>query len=125
MGAEARQASDGGRRTARLGHCVGHHDRHWVLRVPEPEALSSRVGGVCMADAIEPAARKDGHARVRTAFQRSVLAILLAFNTLLVFALLAAGGVLPVAAAQGPVRGPGNYVCVTAKSAGQSYDVLY
>ena len=78
-----------------------------------------------MADAIEPAARKDGHARVRTAFQRSVLAILLAFNTLLVFALLAAGGVLPVAAAQGPVRGPGNYVCVTAKSAGQSYDVLY
>ena len=77
-----------------------------------------------MADTVKPPSPDDGRARLRAAFKRSVLAMLLVLNGLLVLALLTAGGVLPTARAQVGARGA-SYLCVTAKSAGQSYDVLY
>lgn len=66
----------------------------------------------------------DGACRVRTALKRSLLVMLVALNAALVLGLLGAAGLLPQALAQPAGRG-GNYLCVTAKSAGQAYDVLY
>lgn len=56
--------------------------------------------------------------------KRSVIAWLLCANGLLLGAVLIFASALPTANAQ---RGgmAGDYVCVTAKAAGQSYDVLF
>ncbi len=56
--------------------------------------------------------------------KRPAIVLLVALNALLVLILLSKGGWLPKALAQAPGRG-GNYVTVTAKAQGQSYDVLY
>ena len=56
--------------------------------------------------------------------KRSVITLLLGLNLLLMAGLVIASTSLPVAYAQAGAR-PGDFVCVTAKAAGQSYDVLY
>ncbi len=58
------------------------------------------------------------------AWKRLLLGVLAALNGVLAVALLTAGGVLPQAFGQTGARG-GNYLSVTAKPAGQNYDVLY
>ncbi len=62
----------------------------------------------------------------RHAMKRGLIVLLAMVNAVLVMALLAACGLLPAAIAQPPARvGGGNYLCVTAKAPGQSYDVVY
>ena len=61
----------------------------------------------------------------RGGLKATLLASLVAVNVFLLVALLTAGGALPTASAQPGGRGGGNYLCVTAKAAGQSYDVSY
>ncbi len=56
--------------------------------------------------------------------RRSVIAILVGVNLVLLAALLMGSYSLPAALGQGAARA-GDFVCVTAKAAGQSYDVLY
>ena len=56
--------------------------------------------------------------------KRSLIAILVGLNLVLLAALLMGSYSLPAAIGQGTARA-GNFVCVTAKAAGQSYDVLY
>ena len=56
--------------------------------------------------------------------KRCVLVILVGANLLFLAALLIGSYSLPAAYAQGSAR-PGDFACVTAKAAGQSYDVLY
>lgn len=53
-----------------------------------------------------------------------LLALLIGLNLVLVLALLSVNNSLPAAWAQGGGRA-GEYLCVTAKPAGQAYDVLY
>lgn len=56
--------------------------------------------------------------------KRSIIALLVGVNLLLLAVLLVATYSPPAAYAQ--ARGmPGNFVAVTAKAAGQNYDVLY
>jgi hypothetical protein len=56
--------------------------------------------------------------------KRSWIVILVGVNLLLLGSLLLEGYSLPSALAQSGVRG-GEFICVTAKPAGQIYDVLY
>ncbi len=65
----------------------------------------------------------DSH-RARPVTKRAAITALIVANLCLAAALLSARFSLPLANAQ-PGRGGGEYVCVTAKPAGQSYDVLY
>lgn len=65
----------------------------------------------------------DSH-RAGTATKRAAITALIVANVCLAAALLSACFSLPVARAQPGGRG-GEYVCVTAKPAGQTYDVLY
>jgi len=58
------------------------------------------------------------------ATKRSAIAALIVANFCLLAALLSVCFSLPIANAQPSGRG-GEYVCVTAKPASQSYDVLY
>jgi len=60
----------------------------------------------------------------RPATKRSVITVLIVANLCLLAALLSECLSLPNAKAQPGGRG-GEYVCVTAKPEGQSYDVLY
>jgi hypothetical protein len=60
----------------------------------------------------------------RPATKRFAITALIVANLCLVAALLSACFALPATYAQGGGRG-GEYVCVTAKPAGQTYDVLY
>lgn len=56
--------------------------------------------------------------------KRTLIVFLGAINVVLFCALLAATVSLPRALAQ-PGGGRGEFICVTAKAGGQSYDVLY
>jgi len=56
--------------------------------------------------------------------KRSLITTLILANLCLLVALLSAFRALPTTYAQGGSRGV-DYLCVTAKPAGQSYDVLY
>jgi hypothetical protein len=56
--------------------------------------------------------------------KRSLIVILVGLNLFLLALLLVGTYSLPAAYAQGGAR-PGDFACVTAKSAGQSYEVLY
>ena len=56
--------------------------------------------------------------------RRSLIVLLVAANLLLLAALVFEIDSTPAAYAQSGAR-PGDFVCVTAKAAGQSYDVLY
>jgi hypothetical protein len=60
----------------------------------------------------------------RPATKRSAITALIVANLCLLAALLSVCFSLPIAYAQPGGRG-GEYVCVTAKPASQSYDVLY
>lgn len=60
----------------------------------------------------------------RPATKQAVITVLIVVNLCLTAALLSACFSLPTTYAQGSGRG-GEYVCVTAKPASQSYDVLY
>ena len=60
----------------------------------------------------------------RTTTKPVLLALLAGLNLVLVLALLSVNNSLPAARAQAGGRG-GEYLCVTAKPAGQAYDVLY
>ena len=56
--------------------------------------------------------------------KRSLITSLIVANLCLLAALISVFFTLPITYAQGGGRG-GDYLCVTAKPAGQSYDVLY
>ena len=56
--------------------------------------------------------------------KRSLVVLLAIVNLILGAALLAGTTSLPPAFAQAGIR-PGEFLCVTAKPSGQSYDVLY
>ena len=56
--------------------------------------------------------------------KRSLITMLVAANLCLLAALLSVFTTLPASYAQGGGRGA-DYLCVTAKPAGQGYDVLY
>ena len=56
--------------------------------------------------------------------KRTIIVALVGVNVLLASALLSRVAALPTARAQTGAR-PGELLCVTAKPAGQSYDVLY
>ncbi len=56
--------------------------------------------------------------------KRTIIVLLVGINVLLAAALLFSVAALPTARAQIGAR-PGELLCVTAKPAGQSYDVLY
>jgi hypothetical protein len=58
-------------------------------------------------------------------FRRCILAVLVALNVALVLALVTPVRVLPAAHAQAAGARGAGYLCVTAKPAGQTYDVLY
>lgn len=60
----------------------------------------------------------------RPATKRFAITVLIVANLCLVAALLSACFALPATYAQGGGRGV-DYLCVTAKPAGQTYDVLY
>jgi len=60
----------------------------------------------------------------RSARKRSAVVLLAGLNVILLLALLTPRLGSPAAFAQPGPRGPG-YLCVTAKPAGQTYDVLY
>jgi len=60
----------------------------------------------------------------RPATRRSAITALIVVNLCLLAALVSVCFSLPIAYAQPGGRG-GEYVCVTAKPEGQSYDVLY
>ena len=57
--------------------------------------------------------------------KRSIIVLLVGVNLLLLGVLLAATYSSPAAFAQASRGLPGNFVCVTAKAAGQNYDVVY
>ncbi len=81
----------------------------------------SRRGGPAKAGA----SRSASCAEVIGVFtKRSVIAILVGVNLILLGALMMQSYALPAAFGQGGGR-PGDFVCVTAKAAGQTYDVLY
>ena len=56
--------------------------------------------------------------------KRSILVILVGLNLFLLAVLVLGGYSLPPAYGQGGARA-GDFACVTAKAAGQSYEVLY
>ena len=60
----------------------------------------------------------------KPATKRSAITVLVVVNLCLLAALLSVCFSLPIANAQPGARG-GEYVCVTAKPASQTYDVLY
>ena len=60
----------------------------------------------------------------KLAAKRSVITALIVVNLCLLAALLSECMTLPTSYAQGGGRGV-DYLCVTAKPAGQAYDVLY
>ena len=60
----------------------------------------------------------------RPTTKRSAMTVLIVVNLCLLAALLSVCFSMPIAFAQPGGRG-GEYVCVTAKPASQSYDVLY
>lgn len=57
--------------------------------------------------------------------RRSMLLGLAGLNVLLVVALLAGALSSPSAFAQSPGGRPGDFICVTAKTAGQTYDAVF
>ncbi len=56
--------------------------------------------------------------------KRSAIVTLVGLNLLLLAALILGSYSLPAVYAQGGAR-PGDFACVTAKAAGQTYEVLY
>ncbi len=57
--------------------------------------------------------------------RRSIIALLVGLNVLLGVIMLAGARFLPTASAAGKGARAGDFMCVTAKPAGQSFDVVY